>query len=146
MNSLYFDTTYLCKLRWPELGSAEVIATATTADELVCALHGRAEFCSVGHRKRREGIATTQAIQAVNAQFQADCAAGDIRLLPLTEAILDRIATVFATAPATMYLRAADALHLASAAEYGFAEIHSNDRVLLAAAPLFGLRGVNVIP
>ena len=62
----YFDTTYLCKLRWIEPGSAEVAAVANAADELVCALHGRAEF-------------------------------------------------------------------------------HSNDRVLLAAARLFGLRGVNVI-
>ena len=66
--------------------------------------------------------------------------------MPLTDAILDRVEAVFATAPATTYLRAADALHLATAAEHGFAEIYSNDRHLLAAAPLFGLRGVNVIP
>lgn len=46
---------------------------------------------------------------------------------------------------AATYLRA-DAIHLATAVEYGFAEIHSNDRHLLAAAPLFGLHGVNVIP
>ena len=54
--------------------------------------------------------------------------------LPLTDAILDRIESVFATAPATSYLRAADAIHLATAAEHGFSEILSNDRHLLAAA------------
>ena len=56
------------------------------------------------------------------------------------------IETVFATAPASTYLRAAGAIHLATAAEHGFAEIFSNDKHLLAAAPLFGLRGMNVIP
>ena len=100
----------------------------------------------MGFRKVREGLAAPSTVQAVFAQFNADVAAGDIRLLLLTEAIVDRVESVFATAPATTYLRAADALHLATAAEHGFVEIHSNDKHLLAAAPLFGLRGVNVIP
>ncbi len=146
MSALYFDTTYLCKLRWPEHGSAEVCACAASGTELVTALHGRAEFYAVGLRKRREGTATALGIQVINDQFNADIAAGDIRLLPLTDAILDRVEAVFASAPATTFLRAADALHLATAAESGFTEIHSNDKHLLAAAPLFGLRGVNVIP
>lgn len=38
-----------------------------------------------------------------------------------------------------------DASYLSTAAEHGFAEIYSNDTHLLAAAPLFALRGVNVI-
>lgn len=42
-------------------------------------------------------------------------------------------------------LRAADAVHLATAAENRFAEIHSNDKQLLAAAPLFDLIGQNLI-
>ena len=145
MSSLYFDTTYLCKLRWPENGSAEVCACASTSD-LATALHGRAELYAVGLRKRREGTATELAVLATHAQFNADIAAGDIRILPLTDAVMQRVETVFATAPATTYLRAADALHLATAAENGFTEIYSNDKHLLAAAPLFGLLGVNVIP
>jgi hypothetical protein len=31
------------------------------------------------------------------------------------------------------------------AAEHGFIEVYSNDRHFLTTAPLFGLRGVNVI-
>jgi predicted nucleic acid-binding protein len=146
MNQLFFDAAYIGKLHWREPGSAEVLTCAATADEIVCSLHGRAEFYSMGFRKVREGVAASSTLQAVFAQFDADVAAGDIRLLALTDAIVDRVESVFATAPATTYLRAADALHLATAAEHGFTEIHSNDKHLLAAAPLFGLRGVNVIP
>ncbi len=146
MSALYFDATYLCKLRWPEPGSSEVAARAASAGEIVCSLHGRAEFYSVGHRKWREGVVSAQAIQIVFDQFRADCAAGGIRWLPLTDGMVDRVETVFRTAPASAFLRAADALHLACAAENNLTEIYSNDRHLLAAASLFGLRGINVIP
>lgn len=146
MKSLFFDATYIVKLHWREPGSTEVFAETATADEIVCSLHGRAEFYSVGLRKVRESLATAAAVAGVFSQFNADIAAGDIRLLPLTDAILDRVESVFATAPASTYLRAADAIHLATAAENGFREIYSNDKHLLAAAPLFGLCGVNVIP
>jgi predicted nucleic acid-binding protein len=146
MTSLYFDSTYLCKLHWPEPGAAEVVACAAGADELVVALHGEAEFYSAGHRKLREGVVSPEALSAVFAQFQADYAGGGIRFLQITEAIVHRVFEVYSSASRQTYLRAADAIHLATAAEHGFAEIYSNDGHLLAAASLFGLRGVNVIP
>lgn len=146
MNRLYFDANYLGKLQWSEQGSTEVAACASQAGDLYTAAHGRAEFYSIGHRKLREGKATAIILKTVFAQFDSELTAGKIVLLPLTDPIIDRIETVFATAPATTYLRAADALHLATAAENGFTEIYSNDKHLLAAAPLFGLTGVNVIP
>lgn len=78
--------------------------------------------------------------------MKADAATGNLLFLALTDTIIDRVEAVFAAAPATTYLRASDALHLATAAENSFTEVHSNDRHLLAAAPLFGLVGVNIIP
>jgi predicted nucleic acid-binding protein len=146
MTAAYYDANYLFKLQCTEPGSAEVRAHATTVDVLFCALHGRAEFISAAHRKLREGTATPAQLQALFAQLHADTAAGALRWLPLAEVHLARVESVFLTAPATTYLRAADALHLASAAEQGFKEIYSHDRHLLAAAPLFGLHGVSVIP
>jgi predicted nucleic acid-binding protein len=52
---------------------------------------------------------------------------------------------MYASLLAAIFLRAADALHLSTASENGFREIHSNDAKLLSAAPHFGLRGLNVI-
>jgi predicted nucleic acid-binding protein len=46
--------------------------------------------------------------------------------------------------PATVFVRAADALHLTCAAEEGFMAIHTNDRHTLAAAPDLGLHPVSL--
>jgi predicted nucleic acid-binding protein len=43
--------------------------------------------------------------------------------------------------PASIHLRAGDAIHLAAAQDAGLSEIWSNDRHLLKAAPSFGLQG-----
>ena len=69
MNQLFFDATYFGKLHWREPGSAEVLTCAATADEIVCSLHGRAEFYSIGFRKVREGLATPSTVQAVFAEL-----------------------------------------------------------------------------
>jgi predicted nucleic acid-binding protein len=68
------------------------------------------------------------------------------RVLSAVYAVMHRLESVLTSAPAATNIRAADALHLACAAEHGFKEVYSNDRLFLAAAPLFELHGVNVIP
>jgi len=146
MIKAYYDANYLFKLQCVEHGTVEVREHAATVNRLCTAAHGRAEYASAAFRKFREGAATKRDYQLAILQIRADAATGNLQFLPLTDSILDRIEAAFASAPATLYLRAADALHLATAAEHGFAEIYSNDRHLLAAAPVFGLKGVNVIP
>jgi predicted nucleic acid-binding protein len=88
------------------------------------------------------GSRISQTIQ----QFGADCAARAYEWLPLSPLVLARLLKVYSALPATVQVRAADALHLASAAENGLHEIHSNDARLLAAASHFGLKGVNILP
>lgn len=97
------------------------------------------------HRKRREGQLSETAHRAILAQFDQDQQAGLFHWLPLSPAVLLPASQTFRTLPPSVFLRTADALHLASAAENGFTDIYSNDHHLLAAAGEFGLNGVNVI-
>lgn len=146
MSRAYFDSTYLAKLYCPEHGSDYVLEESGRHETLVSCLHARGEFVSTLHRKLREKTGNRTGMKELLEQFHDDCNAGRILLLPIRDNLFLRIENAFLRAPATMFLRAADALHLACAAEDGFTEVYSNDRHFLAAAPLFGLRGVNVIP
>src|SRR5262245_26027850 len=142
----YFDSSYLFRLYWEDPGFVEVRAHASQVQSLTRAIHGRAEVISTCHRKFREGAASKEQFRLLVQQFQNDCDQGGFVWLPLTAAVFHRVEEVYLHAPASAFLRAADALHLACAHEYGFMEVHSNDRPLLAAAPLFDIKGVNLIP
>ena len=77
--------------------------------------------------------------------MQRDDDVGLVTWFPVTALLLERVKQEFEKLPVTVFLRTADALHLACAREQGFTEIYSNDRHLLAAASHFGLVGKNVI-
>ena len=78
-------------------------------------------------------------------QIEQDSGQGYIVWLPVTEHLLDEAARQYETLGVTIFLRAADSLHLTCARLNGLAEIYSNDQRLLAAASHFGLKGVDVI-
>jgi hypothetical protein len=65
-------------------------------------------------------------------------------LIPVSAAVLARMTARVAALPAGMFLRAGDAVQLASAVESGEHEIWGSDRRMLAAASHFGLTGRSV--
>ncbi len=142
---IYFDSAYIARCYLPEAGHVEVVALATRNPKIACAEIARIEVASVFHRKLREAAITTSVHRELCHQFEEDIVAGAWTFLPVTRALLGRAQAVYQTLPASLFLRSADCLHLCAAVEAGFKEIYSNDRHLLAAAPHFKLKGIDVI-
>ena len=147
---LYFDTAYLVRLYIGDPGWEKVRALAGT-DRIACSLRrlNAAAAASLGSADELAACRQqTQELLLAQAQGQADLA----RLrrvayewLPLSPSVLARLLKVYSALPATVQVRAADALHLASAAENGLRDIYSNDARLLAAASYFGIKSVNIL-
>ena len=85
------------------------------------------------------------AYAALLGQVRAHDEAAAFQWLAQGPEIFARIARVYAKLPVSVYLRAADAIHLATAAESGFQIVYSNDAHRLSAAKHFGVEGKNVI-
>ena len=141
---IYFDTSYVARLYLEDPGWEKVRALAGT-DRVACCIHGRAETVAAFHRKFREGAVNSGDLATLLRQFDKECELGAFQWLPLSEAVISRLARVYASLPAAVVLRAADAVHLACASENGLKQVHSNDVRLIASASHFGLAGVNVI-
>jgi predicted nucleic acid-binding protein len=142
---IYFDTSYLAKCYLRESGSEAVRGLAGGQMSLACCEYGRLELLVSFHRNLREGLLTKAEYRTVIRQFESDDASGIWIWLTITADLLRKAASRIIGLPPSTFVRAGDALHLACAAENGFAEIYSNDRHLTAAAPQFGLRARNVI-
>jgi predicted nucleic acid-binding protein len=141
---IFFDTTYLARLYLDDPG-ADHVRALVGPQPVASSWHAQAELLCTFHRAFREGRLDEAGHQAQREQFAADQAAALFQWLPVGESTLRLLDRRLAAAPSTLFLRAADALHLACAAEHGFTEVYSNDRHFLLAASYFGLQGRNVL-
>lgn len=143
---MYFDTAYIAKCYLPEPGSESVQKLARSVqDGLCCSEWGRLELFSVFHRHLREGRIGRDELIDIVAVFRSDEKDGVWTWFPMKPVQLRSIAKQFVEMPDTLFLRAADALHLRSAVVNGLDTIYTSDRHLLAAAAHFGIKGMNII-
>jgi len=141
---IYFDTSYLVRLYYDDAGAGAVRSLAAT-DHIACAAHGQAEMMAAFHRRLREGAIRPAAYSALLNQVNAHIEAGAFHWLVPDKEVFLRIERIYRKLPASVFLRAADAIHLATAAESGFRFVYSNDAHLLAAAKYFAIEGKNVV-
>ena len=141
----YLDVSYILRLYVEDLGWEKVRALAAQAP-IACGLHGHAEVVAALHRKFREGAFTLTGFRQVLDQFELDCDHDAYRWLPLSPAVISRVKEAYRMLPPSVFLRAADALHLACASENQLREIYSNDQHLLDATEHFAVNGINILP
>lgn len=140
---IYFDTAYIAKCYF--VGAERVRELAYATPGLASCELARLELNSVLRRRVRERHLSRAGADAVLRDFERDEAQGVWRWFGVSSGLVERARQAMAHLPEEVFLRAADALHLACAQERGFREIYSNDRHMLAAAPHFQLVGVDVL-
>lgn len=144
---IYLDSSYLIKLYIRECGSEAVERwLGTQTGRVVCCWHGRLEIISALKRHQRERKITEAELKSVVHMLEAEEKGGLIRWLEIHPMLMASACERMLKLSPAVFLRAADALHLACAADAGLKEIYSHDRHLIAAAPHFGLNGLDVIP
>ena len=142
---MYFDAAYIAKCYLNEPGAERVRAAARQARGLSSADVGRLEFTCIIQRHCREGRLNARHARAVYQDFEEDEGNAVWHWLPVSTDLVRTTCKLVRGLPPDTFLRAGDALHLACAREFGFREVYTNDRHMLAAASRFGLTGVNLL-
>ena len=138
---MYLDSAYIAKYYVNERDSNAVRALIQRAGSLISSAWALAEVACVFHRHMREGSLSPSQCRALGLAFLEHVEQGVWDLIPVTESLMKRTASLVIAAPHETYLRAGDAVHLITVRDLGEHEIWTNDRHLLRAAPHFGLVG-----
>lgn len=139
---IFCDTSTVAKLYIPERESALVRSVLEKEEQVLVSEFARTELMGVFHRQLREKKWTRDRFLLVVRQFNNDDLGGFWTWLPLADEILEQSARTYLTLPATVFLRAADCLHLVTARHHGFVEFHTHDIHQARAAAALGLKPV----
>jgi predicted nucleic acid-binding protein len=138
---MYLDSAYIAKFYLNEPDSVRVRKIIRGADALVSSVWSIAEVSCVFHRYLRQGDLSAKQFQQLSRELLVHVDTAVWTLVPVTAALIRRVTSLVATLPPNVFLRAGDAVQLASALEVGEPEVWTNDRHMLAAAPYLGLVG-----
>ena len=141
---MYFDTCYIAKFYFNEPESDRVRELVRKTDTIRSSAWAFAEMHGVIHRHLREHSITTAGAREIASRFGGHVEDRLWNLVPVTDALLRRTSALILSAPPELFLRTADAVHLATARETGECEIWTSDRHMLAASSHFGLAGRSV--
>ncbi|HJN44475.1 MAG: hypothetical protein CL477_09240 [Acidobacteria bacterium] len=142
---MYFDAAYIAKCYLNEPGAERVRDRARQASGLCSADFGRLEFTCIVQRHRREGRLIAREARQVFQEFEEDEQNAVWRWLPVSTDLVRETCERVRRLPSPTLIRTGDALHLACARAFGFKEVYTNDRRMLAGASHFGLTGVNLL-
>jgi predicted nucleic acid-binding protein len=141
---MYLDSAYVAKYYVNEPDAAAVRKLIRRASFVCTSAWALAEVSCVFHRHVREGSLSLAQGQELMHLFRSHVEDELWNLIPVSEGLLRRTATLVRGLPSHVPLRAGDAIHLATALDVGEQEVWTNDRHLFAAAPHVGLVGRSV--
>ena len=110
---IYFDTAYLAKCYLNEHGSGEVRDLALSDGRVSCCEYGRVELAATFHRNLRQKTIIPSEFRMIWNQFDLDEEKKLWTWLPLDSELLADVTARFRKLSPTVYLRSADAMHLA---------------------------------
>ncbi len=141
---IFCDSSTAAKLYVREAETDAVRQRLESEDMVHVSELARPEIMAVFHRRLREGKWTQADFTAAVRQFSADDIAGFWSWLALDATITEAAAKIYATLPASVFLRTSDCLHLVTAIRHNFTEIYTHDKHQTAAAGALGLIAVAI--
>jgi len=136
----YFDSAYVAKCYLNDPDSSRVRDLVQEPVALFSSSLCIAEVSSASHRRVREKALTRSQANELSKLFREHVEQGIWTLVPMTERLLWEVSHTLRSLPASLLVRAGDAIHLAAAHDAGFTEVWTNDRHMLLAASYFGLK------